>query len=99
MTLTEEELEQFLDDIDVFSRDTLEPERPELVLPIEKKPQSNPILIVGGIVLAFFIGLSLGLFLNHEDTRPQFTYIIQKLNDLEGSSDLIEPLDTFEQLR
>lgn len=100
MTLTDQELDQFLDEVGVFSDEKLstERERPELPkLPEPPKPKNK--LLIFAIFLAFIFGVSVGLATKNFTTGRQFTYIVQKLNELENSKDLIEPLNFSEEMR
>ncbi len=100
MSLTEQELDEFLDEVNLLSDEKLETiletrERPRLLLPPSRAPQKNRLVLFGFAGGGFLVGLAIGLAFtipNRHEVGQQLTYIIQKISELENSKDLIEPL-------
>ena len=100
MSLTDQELESFLEEVGVFSGEKLDSllevrERPQIPAPPIEKPKSKRLFFFGTLTAAFILGLSIGVTLtysNKKEVGQQLTYIIQKISELENSRDLIEPI-------
>jgi|GEM_PF-5325006 len=100
MSLTEQELDQFLDEVNLFSDEKLETilemrERPKLPPPPIEAPKKNRLFLFGLVGGGFLLGLAAGLAFtipSRNEVGQQLTYIIQKISELENSKDLIEPL-------
>lgn len=105
MTITDQELETFLDEI--FQEEPKTERRPLPKLTI-KKPRKWMAIWISAILMAtFFVGLFMGVALASssqkklEQIQEQLAYIVQKIADVEenfsNSQEIIEPLQEDSQ--
>ncbi|MCH9610469.1 MAG: hypothetical protein S4CHLAM81_12350 [Chlamydiales bacterium] len=96
MPLTEQEIDQFLEDVGALS----DPKREKPALPtLPQKSKTSKKISYILLVTLFTLGLSVGLLINQVSIGRQFTYIAQKLSELKPIEDRSIDIDLNSTVR